>query len=57
MNASSPAIEAFLSATGYAGAARAALPQDAGHRRYTRLSGAVPRPALLMDCADAPGWA
>ncbi|MBC9178699.1 aminoglycoside phosphotransferase family protein [Pseudoroseomonas ludipueritiae] len=55
MNApASPAIEAFLSATGYAGAARASLPQDAGHRRYTRLSGAVPRPALLMDCADAP---
>jgi aminoglycoside/choline kinase family phosphotransferase len=55
MNASSsPAIEAFLSATGYAGAGRTALPQDAGHRRYTRLSGLVPRPALLMDCADAP---
>jgi aminoglycoside/choline kinase family phosphotransferase len=47
-------IETFLAAQGYAGASRAALPQDAGHRRYTRLSGAVPRPALLMDCTDAP---
>ena len=54
----SPAAEAFLAATGYGGAHRAALPQDAGHRRYTRLSGAVPRPALLMDCAGAGrvGW-
>ena len=49
----SPAAEAFLAATGYGAAHRAPLPQDAGHRRYTRLSGAVPRPALLMDCAGA----
>ncbi|MBO1075174.1 aminoglycoside phosphotransferase family protein [Roseomonas marmotae] len=48
------AIDRFLDATGYGRASRAALPQDAGHRRYTRLSGAVPRPALLMDCTDAP---
>jgi aminoglycoside/choline kinase family phosphotransferase len=48
------AIDTFLAAQGYAQASRTPLPQDAGHRRYTRLSGAVPRPALLMDCADAP---
>ncbi|MCQ4161257.1 phosphotransferase [Roseomonas sp. GC11] len=43
----------FLSAHGYAGATRHPLPQDAGHRRYTRLEGG-PRPALLMDCTAAP---
>ncbi|ONG49728.1 aminoglycoside phosphotransferase [Pseudoroseomonas deserti] len=48
----SPA-EAFLAAHGYAEARAETLPQDAGHRRYTRLSGG-PRPALLMDCTDAP---
>jgi len=46
--------EPFLRAAGFGAATRTPLPQDAGHRRYTRLSGAVPRPALLMDCADAP---
>jgi len=45
--------DSFLAAHGYAGAARAPLPQDAGHRRYTRLTGG-PQPALLMDCTDAP---
>lgn len=45
-------VDSFLAAEGYAGAARRPLPQDAGHRRYTRLTGG-PRPALLMDCADA----
>ena len=48
------AIETFLAAQGYAQASRTALPQDAGHRRYTRLSGEALRPALLMDCTDAP---
>jgi aminoglycoside/choline kinase family phosphotransferase len=43
----------FLAAQGYATARRAPLPQDAGHRRYQRLTGG-PRPALLMDCTDAP---
>ncbi|MDB5370160.1 MAG: aminoglycoside phosphotransferase [Roseomonas sp.] len=47
-------IDTFLAATGYTNASRAALAQDAGHRRYTRLSGDVPQPALLMDCTDAP---
>lgn len=47
-------IDTFLATHGYGAATRAALPQDAGHRRYTRLSGAVPRPALLMDCTEAP---
>jgi len=42
----------FLAAQGYAGAARAALPGDAGHRRYLRLTGG-PRPALLMDGSGA----
>lgn len=46
-------VDSFLAAQGYAGAARQPLPQDAGHRRYTRLRGG-PRPALLMDCTDAP---
>ncbi|WP_245906581.1 aminoglycoside phosphotransferase family protein [Teichococcus aestuarii] len=46
-------VDSFLAAQGYAQAERLALPQDAGHRRYTRLRGG-PRPALLMDCADAP---
>jgi len=45
--------DSFLAAHGYADATRTPLPQDAGHRRYTRLGGG-PRPALLMDCADAP---
>jgi len=45
--------DSFLAAHGYAEAARTPLPQDAGHRRYTRLTGG-PRPALLMDCTDAP---
>jgi aminoglycoside/choline kinase family phosphotransferase len=48
------AIDTFLAAQGYARASRTPLPQDAGHRRYTRLSGEAPRPALLMDCTDAP---
>jgi aminoglycoside/choline kinase family phosphotransferase len=48
------AIDSFLARTGYARATRTALPQDAGHRRYTRLSGDMPLPALLMDCTDAP---
>ncbi|WP_419899821.1 aminoglycoside phosphotransferase family protein [Roseomonas sp. USHLN139] len=48
----SPA-QAFLAAHGYADARAESLPQDAGHRRYTRLSGG-PRPALLMDCTEAP---
>ncbi len=48
------AIDTFLAGQGYAQASRTPLPQDAGHRRYTRLSGDVPRPALLMDCTDAP---
>ncbi|WP_159992906.1 aminoglycoside phosphotransferase family protein [Roseomonas sp. 18066] len=47
-----PSAETFLAAHGYADARRAALPQDAGHRRYTRLAGG-PRPALLMDCTGA----
>lgn len=47
------ATNSFLAAHGYADATRAPLPQDAGHRRYTRLTGG-PQPALLMDCADAP---
>lgn len=45
-------LDSFLLAHGYGAAARQALPQDAGHRRYLRLIGG-PRPALLMDCADA----
>jgi aminoglycoside/choline kinase family phosphotransferase len=48
-----PSAEAFLAAHGYDRARRDPLPQDAGHRRYTRLSGG-PRPALLMDCTAAP---
>lgn len=40
--------EDFLAAHGFAGAARAPLPGDAGHRRYTRLTGG-PEPALLVD--------
>ncbi|MCI0754569.1 aminoglycoside phosphotransferase family protein [Teichococcus vastitatis] len=46
-------VDSFLAAQGYAAATRSPLPQDAGHRRYTRLGGG-PRPALLMDCTDAP---
>lgn len=46
------AAGAFLAAAGFAAAARAPLPQDAGHRAYTRLSGG-PRPALLMDARAA----
>jgi aminoglycoside/choline kinase family phosphotransferase len=42
----------FLATHGYAGAARAPLPGDAGHRRYVRLTGG-PRPALLMDGSGA----
>ena len=42
----------FLAAHGYAAAARAPLPGDAGHRRYLRLTGG-PRPALLMDGSGA----
>lgn len=45
-------VDAFLARHGYAAASRLPLPQDAGHRRYTRLAGG-PRPALLMDCAEA----
>jgi len=45
-------VEGFLAAAGYAGAARAALPGDAGHRRYLRLAGG-PRPAILMDGSGA----
>jgi N-acetylmuramate 1-kinase len=44
--------DAFLAAQGFAGAARTALPQDAGHRRYERLAGG-PRPALLVDLRAA----
>ncbi|WP_338664245.1 phosphotransferase [Pararoseomonas sp. SCSIO 73927] len=44
--------DAFLAAHGYAGARRAPLPGDAGHRRYLRLAGG-PRPALLMDGSGA----
>jgi N-acetylmuramate 1-kinase len=43
----------FLAAAGYAHAARTPLAQDAGHRRYTRLTGG-PRPALLLDASAAP---
>ncbi|MBE9605487.1 phosphotransferase [Acetobacteraceae bacterium H6797] len=43
-----PAAEAFLAAHGFARAARHTLPGDAGHRRYTRLTGG-PEPALLVD--------
>lgn len=46
-------IDAFLAASGYAGAAREPLPGDAGRRRYTRLRGG-PAPALLMDCSAEP---
>ncbi|KAA2214288.1 aminoglycoside phosphotransferase family protein [Teichococcus oryzae] len=46
-------VDSFLAAHGYGAAARTPLPQDAGHRRYTRLTGG-PRSALLMDCTDAP---
>ncbi|MFC3126890.1 aminoglycoside phosphotransferase family protein [Pseudoroseomonas globiformis] len=45
--------DSFLAAQGYGTARRDPLPQDAGHRRYTRLSDG-PRPALLMDCSGAP---
>ena len=47
------AIDAFLAAHGFAGAAREPLPGDAGRRRYTRLRGG-PAPALLMDCSAEP---
>ena len=45
-------LDPFLSAHGFGGAARAALPGDAGHRRYLRLAGG-PRPAILMDGSAA----
>lgn len=45
-------LDPFLSAHGYAGAARLPLPGDAGHRRYLRLVGG-PRPAILMDGSAA----
>ena len=45
-------VAAFLAAAGFADAAGALLPQDAGHRAYTRLSGG-PRPGLLMDARAA----
>ncbi|HEY8613082.1 MAG TPA: phosphotransferase, partial [Roseomonas sp.] len=45
-------LDPFLAAHGYAGATRAPLPGDAGHRRYLRLKGG-PRPALLMDGSRA----
>jgi N-acetylmuramate 1-kinase len=44
--------EEFLAAAGFGAAARTPLPQDAGHRRYTRLAGG-PRPALLLDASAA----
>ena len=43
----------LLAASGFAAAHRTPLAQDAGHRRYTRLSGG-PRPALLLDASAAP---
>ncbi len=46
------AVGGFLAAHGYAGAARAPIPGDAGHRRYLRLAGG-PRPAILMDGSEA----
>ena len=48
-----PAIDAFLAASGFAGAAREPLPGDAGRRRYIRLRGG-PAPVLLMDCSAEP---
>jgi aminoglycoside/choline kinase family phosphotransferase len=44
---------AFLAGAGFAAAHRTPLAQDAGHRRYTRLTGG-PRPALLLDASAAP---
>jgi aminoglycoside/choline kinase family phosphotransferase len=46
------AAERVLAAAGFAAALRVPLPQDAGHRAYTRLSGG-PRPALLVDARAA----
>jgi aminoglycoside/choline kinase family phosphotransferase len=46
------AAERVLAAAGFAAAARLPIPQDAGHRAYTRLIGG-PRPALLMDARAA----
>jgi aminoglycoside/choline kinase family phosphotransferase len=45
-------VDSFLAAHGYAAAARAPLPGDAGHRRYIRLLGG-PCPAILMDGSEA----
>ncbi|MCS6933267.1 MAG: phosphotransferase [Acetobacteraceae bacterium] len=42
----------FLASAGFGAAACAPVPQDAGHRAYTRLLGG-PRPALLVDARAA----
>ncbi len=41
-------IEVFLARAGYGAASHTPLPQDAGDRRYTRLTGG-PHPAVLMQ--------